>query len=305
MCNKKVIWQIKDGKRGHENQSAGLIRALAKLHDTDCIELPVKSCHATWRQALLAKFPHAEEFPKPDVIIGCGSRTHSTLLAAGRATGAPTILIMAPPRGLAGFFSLCITPEHDERSGKNIIATKGAINLIQASGAQKGGDGLILIGGPSQHHDWDSAQLLEQINTLLLASPEIEWVATTSRRTPPETAQSLIEHTQGRLTLVPCEKTGADWLPVQLSQASCVWVTEDSVSMIYEALSSGAKVGVLPVPRKAKSSRVIRGIDRLLADGQAMPYAPGHCDLMRFSAPAPLSEAGRVAKIISARLSWK
>lgn len=302
MRNQKVIWQIKDGKRGHENQSAGLIRALTTLHDVDCIELPLDSYRVTWLRAIFGKLPNAEQLPPPDLIIGCGSRTHATLLAAGRTSGAPTILIMAPARGLSGLFSLCITPEHDNRSGKNIIATKGAMNLIQANEAKNSGSGLMLLGGPSQHHHWDSAQLLQQIDAILAASPNTEWVATTSRRTPPETTQSLIKKNSERLKLVPCEETGADWLPAQLSSADRVWVTEDSVSMVYEALSSGAKVGLLPVPRKKETSRVLKGIDQLKSEKAVLPFHLENCDLGNFSAPPQLNEAERVAQIVAERL---
>jgi hypothetical protein len=300
----KIIWQVKDGKRGHENQSGGLIRALKKLHNADCVELPLDFYHASWPRAIFGKLPNTEQLPSPDLIIGCGSRTHSTLLSAGRTTGAPTILIMAPPRGLSGLFSLCIIPEHDSRSGKNIIVTKGAMNLIQANKAKERDCGLILIGGPSQHHDWDSAQLLEQIDAALAASPGIDWVATTSRRTPPQTTKSLTERAGDRLKLVPCEETDVDWLRKQLSRACYVWVTEDSVSMVYEALSSGAKVGLLPIPRKKQSSRVLKSVDQLKSEGTVLPFQANTCDLATFSAPPRLNEAERVAQIVAERLSW-
>lgn len=302
MRNKKVIWQIRDGKRGHENQSAGLIRALTKLHEVDCIELPLDSHHATWLRATFGTLSNTQHLPKPDLIIGCGSRTHSTLLSAGRTTGAPTILIMAPPRGLSGLFSLCITPEHDNRNGKNIITTKGAMNLIQASEAKNSGSGLMLIGGPSQHHNWDSTQLLQQIDAILAASPDTEWVATTSRRTPVETTNNLMEKSSARLKLVPVEETDSDWLPKQLSSVAQVWVTEDSVSMIYEALSSGAKVGLLSVPRKKQTSRVLKSIDQLKAEKAVLPFHPENCDLGSFPAPPQLNEAERVAQIVAERL---
>ena len=302
MADKKVVWQISDGKRGHENQSRGLIHALTRLLPLETTILDLETYRASWWQAWRRNFPHATTLPKPDLIIGTGSQTHSTLLAAGRATGAPTIVIMAPPRGLASCFSLCIIPEHDSRNGSNIVTTKGAMNLIQANEAKKSSCGLILVGGPSQHHEWDSAKLLEQIDALLAASPGTEWTATTSRRTPAETTASLIKENCEQFKLVPCEDTDADWLPVQLSSAACAWVTEDSVSMIYEALSSGAKVGLLPVPRKKQTSRVLKGVDQLKSEKAILPFNPNDCDLANFPARPKLNEAERVAKIVAERL---
>jgi len=302
MKQKSIIWQISDGKRGHENQSRGLIEAIARIQPAEVITLEIETCHASWSQALLGKFPPADSLSKPDLIIGTGSRTHSTILAAGRASGASTIVIMAPPRGLAWCFSLCIIPEHDSRTGSNIVTTKGAMNLIQANEAKKSSRGLILVGGPSQHHEWNSAKLLEQIDALLAASPGTEWTATTSRRTPAETSASLIKKNCEQFKLVPCEDTDADWLPAQLSSAACAWVTEDSVSMIYEALSSGAKVGLLPVPRKKQTSRVLKGVDQLKSEKAILPFDPNDCDLANFSARPKLNEAERVAKIVAERL---
>jgi mitochondrial fission protein ELM1 len=304
MENEKVIWQIKDGKRGHENQSAGLIRALAKLHPIKPVELPIETYHASWMRAMIGKLPHFENLPVPDLIVGCGSRTHSTLLCAGRTTGAPTLLLMAPPRGLSGLFKFCITPEHDQRRGRNIIATKGAINLVESSEAKEGATGLILLGGPSQHHDWNTLRIQEQIAAILEADAAIQWIATSSRRTPFDTLQSIHKVKHPQFKLIPFEDTDANWLPDQLGKASQVWVTEDSVSMIYEALSSGAKVGVLPVPRKPKPSRVVQGVDQLISEEGVLPFTNDDCKLSKFAAPPPLNEAERVAKIVANRLSW-
>lgn len=91
----------------------------------------------------------------------------------------------------------------------------------------------------------------------------MNWTLTTSRRTP----QDFLQHLDGgeRLTVIPVTETGPDWLPAQLARASQAWVTADSVSMVYEALTAGAAVGVLEVPRK-QSSRVSRGLEQLTTE---------------------------------------
>ncbi len=83
-----------------------------------------------------------------------------------------------------------------------------------------------------------------QIGALLARKPDVHWTLTTSRRTPVDfLAQLDVDRPQ--LTVVPCAQTGPDWLPEQLARAAQVWVTQDSVSMIYEALTAGAAVGLL------------------------------------------------------------
>ena len=80
-----------------------------------------------------------------------------------------------------------------------------------------------------------------------------------------------------------------------------VWVTEDSVSMVYEALSSGAKVGLLPTPKKSTHSRVVLGLKSLKQEGHLMNYRENQADLATFKNPPPINEAERVAKIVVER----
>lgn len=294
-----VVWQIKDGKRGHENQSKGLIKALSKLRRVECYEIDVCAKRTNWFKYLLGSGDGFSGLPEPDLIIGAGSQTHSTLLAAGRATGKPTVVMMAPARVMSALFDLCIVPEHDGRKAPNMITTTGVLNLIENSGIKSTNKGLFLIGGASKHHRWDDKQIIEQISQIVGQSREIHWTATTSRRSSETTSSELASINASNLTFMRAEDTGADWLPAQLNRANYVWVTEDSVSMIYEALSSGAKVGVLPVPRKSKNSRVINGLERLIEKGQVLPYNTNMCDLSAFPAPPPLNEAERVAEIVA------
>jgi len=58
----------------------------------------------------------------------------------------------------------------------------------------------------------------------------------------------------------------------RLAEAPRIWVSEDSMSMLYEALSGGAAVGVLPVPRR-RADRISRGLDRLVNERIVTTYA--------------------------------
>ena len=124
MADPIIIWKVSDNKRGHENQSSGLIVALSRQVALEVIKINIATDKASWWQALRGQFPPASALQQPDLIIGAGSQTHSTLLAASRATKAPSVLIMSPAKGLTSLFDLCIAPEHDLRSGSNVITTK-------------------------------------------------------------------------------------------------------------------------------------------------------------------------------------
>lgn len=204
--------------------------------------------------------------------MGAGHGTHLSLLAARRTRGGRAVVLMRPSLPL-GLFDLCLIPEHDSPPARaNGLVTRGALNRIQASPALEPKQGLFLIGGPSAHFGWDDAGLRAQIAAVLAADPAMQWTLTTSRRTP--ASFLAIEHdpANARLTVVPGAATGPDWLPARLARAGQVWVSADSVSMVYEALTAGAVVGVLEVPRK-RSSRISRGLDKLAGEGWITPFA--------------------------------
>jgi mitochondrial fission protein ELM1 len=209
---------------------------------------------------------------------------------------------MAPPWPVSSWFDLCVVPEHDGRSGHNIITTRGVLNSIRRDPEAKQADrGLFLLGGPSKHHGWDTAATIARVRQILAASPRIKWTATTSRRSPPDVERALTAIEADNFSFVPLAATEGDWVPRQLGRASYAWVTEDSVSMVYEALTAGAGVGLLPTPRKRRRSRVIRGVDILLQEGYALPYRDDSADLAAFGPAPPLNEAERIANIITAR----
>jgi mitochondrial fission protein ELM1 len=123
------------------------------------------------------------------------------------------------------------------------------------------------------------------------------WQLTDSRRTP-EGFLEQIKKQVPDIEIFSCKETAPDWLPDQLSRATEVWVSEDSVSMIYEALSSGARVGLLPVPRLNHHSRVLRGIDELIAGQYLTPFSTWQTTGHLPPAPETLNEAERCAEIV-------
>jgi mitochondrial fission protein ELM1 len=96
---------------------------------------------------------------------------------------------------------------------------------------------------------------------------------------------------------MPVTETGPDWLPAQLAQTGQVWVTADSVSMIYEALTSGAAVGVLEIPRK-RSSRISRGTEQLASEDWVTFFSDWSRERRLRRPPQTFNEAERCARWI-------
>lgn len=234
--------------------------------------------------------------PRPDFIIGAGHRTHFPMLLTRLLTGGKTIVLMKPSLPLS-CFDLALIPAHDgDFNDANVVATEGVINKIPPSRDHDPTKGLFLIGGPSKHFGWDSANLALQIETVIHAQAEMTWQLTTSRRTP-DTFLNHLDNLNHNIKLIPHTETDIDWLPRQLSEAGQVWVTEDSVSMIYEALTSGADTGLLELPKR-KSGRIQRGIRQLL-DKQSLFSYSDWLETQITSAPSTqLNEAQRCADLI-------
>lgn len=260
---KLVIWRLVDGKPGHDNQTAGLVKAMGQRTPCHVIDMPaVSKVRALWC-LLTGQWPQGKTWPLPDLIIGAGHRTHLSMLAAQRAYGGKTVVLMQPSLPLS-LFDLCLIPEHDNYQGHgDYISTRGVLNPIQVSEQHDKYRGLIMIGGPSKHFEWDAEGLIEQLKGIVSLHPEVQFQITTSRRTPKTFLPILHSLASSQLTIVPFEQTNATWVAEQLSTAAMSWVTEDSASMVYEALTAQSAVGVMTMPAR-KDNRLARGIRQLI-----------------------------------------
>jgi len=288
------IWAISDDKPGHVNQTLGLIQSLLKYRQGVVVNKPV----LTRSQALamlLCKRCHAleEGADKPDLIIGTGHGTHLSLLAYRRCYGGRAVVLMSPSLP-ARWFDLCLIPRHDNPAqGPHIIETLGPLNRVEASLEQQKNQGLILLGGPSKHVNWESDKVLLQIQQLL-ANKALLWTIASSRRTPETFMQKLKEQFPD-LELVLPDHVPSNWLVEKMAQVGQIWVTADSMSMLFEAMSSGALTGVIQLPSK-QASRVTQEVNRLIREGRLLTN-PLDLDQSERH-PEPLAESDRCAQIV-------
>ena len=295
------IWTILDGKTGHESQARGLLNALEGLASVESSEIqPIPFMRALF----LMLFAHPNPWsmlPGPDLLVGVGSRTHLTLLAASRACGGRSIVLMKPSLPIA-LFDLCLVPEHDGLAEReNLFITQGVLCDVSTEGSRNKQDGLIMLGGPSVRHAWEDDAILNQVMIVLATNIIGKWTLTTSRRTPLSFLQTLRRFKTPNLKIVPVEKTGPGWVSGRLADSGVVWVSEDSVSMVYEALTSGARVGLLQVPRLRKEDRVLRGIDALVGSGMVTTFKDWQTGQPLTPPTELFDEAGRCAKEIMRR----
>jgi len=290
-----VIWRISDGKPGHDSQSKGLVKALNLIKPCDCHDIKLADKKPGLLDLILKKFPTTEEFPDPDMIIGAGHETHLPLLCAKRARGGKTIIIMNPSIPVS-WFDFCFIPEHDNpKMADNVLTTKGAINCITPSTEQANDRGLILIGGPSRHFHWDNEYILQQLKEILTTHADIKWEISDSPRTPEITKNLLATLREPNAEYKKYSSTGAAWVARRLDRAANAWVSMDSVSMIYESLTSGAAVGILEVPTRSPG-KLTNNIAGLVEDSMVTPFSKWQNERKLNQPPVLLNEAKRCAE---------
>ncbi|QFY89230.1 mitochondrial fission ELM1 family protein [Magnetovirga frankeli] len=294
-----VIWRFIDGKPGHENQSLGLVQALQRLGRFVCQDISVASGLLGGLGQLRTE---AARLAPPHLLIGAGHGTHLPLLLARWRYGGRSLVLMRPSLPL-GWFDLCLIPQHDNPpASARILPTLGALNSIQPSRQQDMRQGLILLGGPSPHFHWDSQQLLRQIGLLLAQNPQVQYRLSDSRRTPSDLLPLLAARQATNLSLIPHRDTGPGWVNQALAECGQVWVSMDSVSMIYEALSAGCAVGVLPLTPRGQG-RLSRGLQPLLQQQRLCLFDEQGGYLGQLRPTEPLQEANRCAQYIIQR--WR
>lgn len=260
----QVIWRLLDGKAGHESQTAGLVSKLNSLCDCEVFDISVPELSRLPTMLFDWRSISSEALLTPNIIVAAGHRTHLWLLLSAWRTGAKSIVLMTPTLPYS-LFDLCLIPEHDEpTAGRNIIATRGALNSLTRADTSENNKMFIMIGGPSKRHGWNEEKLLSDIKKLTRSS-EYQITITDSPRTPGSTSNKLTTLENGNTQYHAFANTSREWLIGQLQVCSTHWVTEDSISMIYESLTARGCTYVLSIPR-LREDKITHSIDTLYKD---------------------------------------
>lgn len=293
-----IVWLLHDDKPGHNTQLRGLADRLKALGNAHCHWIDCGNLSVPFWRALFGVAPVIDALsalPSPDIVIGAGSQTHRLLFALRRRKQVMTTVLMRPSLPLS-WLDTAIIPEHDTpASSDRTLITKGVLNTITPMAKLTARhNGLMLIGGPSKHFEWDDDQVLAQIDQLRKALHGWHWTLSSSRRTPQAMLSRLALMEDSTLTVTDHRKTHASWLSQTLADSRCVWITPDSVSMVYEGLTSGLPTGLFDIPPKS-DSRVARGIAQLQADQRVYSLSDAS-SIATATPPAPLWEADRAAR---------
>ncbi|HVL02419.1 MAG TPA: ELM1/GtrOC1 family putative glycosyltransferase, partial [Dongiaceae bacterium] len=257
--------------------------------------LPVVDLQISFLDVLLRRRVMSH-LPAPDWILGAGSSTHRIILLLKRIFRAKAIMLMKgayPP----ALFDANITPRHDNPPRRdNVLATTGVMNpVIPRYEGRDSATGTFLIGGVNEHYGWDDAQVIHQVEKICLAQSGVRWTLTDSRRSPDAFLPTLKAKGIANLELISWRDTQRGFIKQQLDTTGQLWVTRDSVSMVYEGITSGAPTGLLDL-KPLRQSRVVKNMDELLGQNWVQDFAQWDLHQPLPVPPAKLWEADRAAE---------
>ena len=280
-----LTWLLTDASNGNRAQAAGLAEAAGLPAEARVIAPLGLWRHLSptlWPRPLRAVAPAALAPPLPELLIGCGGKAAAVVAALHRRVRG--VIVQHPRRDLRGF-DLVVVCRHDELTGPNVLVTRTAIHRVtparlaaEAAAWQARLASLprplvsALVGGSNGRFRLDAAvgeALARQLADMMRAD-RVGLAVTPSRRTDPAVVAALRRHLEPLGAWV-WDGTGENPYFGMLALADAVVVTQDSASMLSEAVATSAPVLVATLP--GRSRRLSLLLEGLLADGRVRRFA--------------------------------
>lgn len=307
-----VVWVlVEKGLTGTENQCLGVCEALGVVPIIKRISLrnPWKTLSPYLNIGIQHGYTGDQlQAPWPDVLIAGGRKAIGLALWVKKQNPKTFTVCLQDPRVHRDAFDLIAAPAHDPARGKNVLTTVAAPNRITQprldKGKEKWADAFahlpsprvaVLIGGNSKVHALDAiiaSGLGEKLRHL--AENGAGLMVTASRRTGAENLkilQSWLKDTGAYIW----DGQGDNPYDGFLALADYIVVTEDSVSMMSEAASTGKPVYRIDLQGGSKR---FDAFHQLLEDKKIVRSFEGRLETWSYE---PLNDAANVAAAISAR----
>lgn len=336
----RVVWIISEGSPGHVSQSEGFVAALAQQVTLEShiiqtrqrlggfMRTLVRRWMGSNGKALAARFLKNQlgcEIPatQPDLIVTSGGKAVFAARSLAITYGVPLVFLGERKPYSSNWFHTVFTPSPFECDSNDVaiemIPTGITPEIVNAAAnawqdRPNGKLWAMIIGGKSASHDYtdEDWQLLAGEMNSLAETHDFRWLISTSRRTGGRAEeilrQSLAPHTIARA--VWWAQKPEKLMAAILGSAEWVCVTQDSVTMVTEAVASARPV-LVTMPdritlkptsflhgyyaRLEKSSRIIR-----LPIQQLGSFQPEKTRLVPYSHPINCE----LASTLLSRLHW-
>jgi mitochondrial fission protein ELM1 len=288
------VWVLSDRQPGHYNQSRGIVAALARHRPVAVHWLELRLRLGLARNPLRWILNHCAEPPATDrlklLVVSSGGKTSFANAWLARRTGARNIFAGSLRRLSPTLFDVVLTPEPiTPATPANLVVAlpPSAVDIARLEPAGRalraaqrlegqllwalmlGGDGA---GYRYRRRDW---QTLARVLNRLAADGGARWLLLGSRRTGAAAERLLQQGLERRHVAASCWHRDAEVAPVEayLGAADQVFVTEDSMTMLTEAISSQRPVVSLRPADVAPTARYAAMIERFAAHGWLCRYA--------------------------------
>ena len=277
-----ILW-IKDGKKGHEKQVLALLEELSKTID---IKIYQEDYHISSLKRFFDIFHHSTSyvFKKYDsckiiksynqndihLVIGAGSNIHTRLLLLKKFLkdiyNKDIIAISVLTPGLfKNEFNFICAPNHDEMKLNNIKNTIFFEGSLAKVSIQEPDDsiGLIGLGGINNHFIFNEDDLIKQIEYILSLYPNKDWYLFSSRRTSDLMIDKIKTLTNSFSNLIVAHENFDEII----KRASIKFITQDSMNMVYESLSTKGQTFVFNMKYK-NENKITKQIKKLIENKQ-------------------------------------
>lgn len=284
---------VSEGHAGHTNQSLGLVEAISRHRPVNAEQLNVESKIRGWLRSLMISYfrygwyvPEAVigfiyssfQYPqkKPDVIISSGGKGIFFARYLTKKYKAKLVYCGSPGRYPIDWFDVILSPiaipKHPQviltetlitRMTPQTVAKEAANCSLRGSKGITSKVGTVLIGGESRSHifrDDDWLELAKSLNELFLRDGW-QWLISTSPRTGVR-AESILRNELKAESLVDTvwwSERPRKVVSQYLGLADVIIVTEDSLTMVSEAVCSGKPVVTIHA-KQTKGSDYLRPI---------------------------------------------
>lgn len=260
-----------------------------------------------------------------EFLVSCGSSLSAVNIFMAKENDAKNIVIMKPNIPFClGKYSLALIPKHDiPPHAKNVVETTIAPNLVDKDRIAGDGDKIrgvtglcggdiigLFIGGDNPEFSLSPRVASNAIDSILrfCETRNAHLLVTTSRRTSPEVEdllrQRLKAHPRCKLLVLANERNleGAVGGILHLSRIAIV--SEESVSMVSEAVSSGRKVVVFELEKRTsgvtKHEKALRDLEAQGCLAISRPYALSEALEQAWNDARPVKRLDDEAKILEA-----
>ena len=259
--------------------------------------IPWAEGRLAWLQWFLsAESARKLERANPDVVVSAGSSLVPINLCVAKENLAKSTVLMRPSFPFNLFkYDLAVIPAHDRGllpSGKFRI--QGALSGLDPENLEVSKKLLagslqdperirisLFLGGETRRYKFSLSEVEDLLEEVERASEKLggDFLVTTSRRTPEAVSQFLRKrlenHPRCQLCVIASEDSRPEVVPGMMALADFLIVTEDSLSMISEAVSSGKRVVVVKMSQNGLPEKHYR-FQEILQKEWGVPVVETH-----------------------------